>query len=96
MITMATTKARADLPRLLDLVEQGERVEITRRGRTVAVLASPDDVRKPRAATLLADAEAQARALDALRAHPAPITPVIGADRAAELVAHIREGRETR
>jgi prevent-host-death family protein len=85
------TDARACLPELLDRVDRGEEVTITRHGRPVAVLVAPRSLRRRRADAAFADAEALGRALDAvadLDGVP-PLTP----ERADELVAGIRDER---
>ena len=47
MKSVGSFAARAHLSALLDLVEQGETIEITRRGRLVAVLAPLDRLIRP-------------------------------------------------
>ena len=44
--TRTIAEARSELPRLVHEVERGRTVEITRRGRPVAVLVSVDDHRR--------------------------------------------------
>ena len=44
--TYSVAEARRRLPRLLDEVEHGEQVEITRRGEPVAVVVSVPDFRR--------------------------------------------------
>jgi antitoxin (DNA-binding transcriptional repressor) of toxin-antitoxin stability system len=41
-VPVTVSEARAALPRLLDRVEAGEEIEVTRHGRVVAVLVRPD------------------------------------------------------
>lgn len=43
MASFSVANARAHFPRLLKAVENGERVTITRRGRTVAVMISAEE-----------------------------------------------------
>jgi len=43
--TIGAYEAKTHLPRLLDEVEQGERITITKHGRPVAVLVPPDAAR---------------------------------------------------
>ena len=42
MKTVGSYEAKTHLPRLLDEVEQGERITITKHGRPVAILVPPD------------------------------------------------------
>ena len=42
MRTIGAYEAKTHLPRLLDEVERGERITITKHGRPVAVLVPPD------------------------------------------------------
>jgi prevent-host-death family protein len=96
MTSMTVSAARAALPDLLNQVEHGAKVTITRRGRPVAVVVRPDALRSRRVTAALADAE---------RIHELPpgaavgVSPVRGgltAERVDELIAEIRAGREAR
>ena len=49
MTSMSASEARAALPELLNRVEGGEEVTITRHGHPVAVLVRPDSLRARRA-----------------------------------------------
>lgn len=42
MRTIGSYEAKTHLPRLLDEVEKGERITITKHGRPVAILVPPD------------------------------------------------------
>jgi prevent-host-death family protein len=91
---MTASAARAALPELLSRVEQGEEVTITRYGRPVAVLVGPDALRRRRARAVLDEAE---RIHELLHdAAPMPLSQDSGltSERAAELVAAIRAGRD--
>jgi prevent-host-death family protein len=96
MTSMSASEARTALPELLNRVEDGEEVTITRHGRAVAVLVRPDALRSRRAEAALNDA---ARIHDLL-AEAAAIPPPGGAglteQRAEELIAEIRAGRDAR
>jgi prevent-host-death family protein len=46
MIEMSVKEARSKLSRLLDRVEKGEEIAITRRGEKVALLVSPEKKQK--------------------------------------------------
>lgn len=51
-------EAKTHLPRLLDAVEAGEAIEITKHGRTVAVLVPPDRGDRERIRGAIADLRA--------------------------------------
>lgn len=92
-MTMYTmSQARASLARLLDEVERGESVMITRHGRLAAQLVSPR--RANRAATdLLHAADRLAVELDEARLRPLspPVDDGVTAD---ELLAALRADRD--
>jgi len=95
MVMMNVSEARSALPDLLSRVEGGEEVTITRHGRPVAVLVRPDALRSRRARAALDGAEA----IHQLLAAAAPAAPEGGGlneDRAEELIAEIRAGRDAR
>ncbi|MBD3940120.1 type II toxin-antitoxin system Phd/YefM family antitoxin [Microbacterium sp. NEAU-LLC] len=95
MVTISASAARQTLPAQLDRVARGEEVAITRHGRVVAVLVSPDALRARRAplAWQLAD-QLGARIEDA-RAEELLTVP-IDSSRAESLVAGIRASRSGR
>jgi prevent-host-death family protein len=90
---MTATEARAALPELLDRVETGEEVTITRHGRPVAVVVRPDSLRSRRADAALASATEIADLLAAARRSPRPGSGLT-ADRAETLIAELRAGRD--
>jgi antitoxin (DNA-binding transcriptional repressor) of toxin-antitoxin stability system len=93
MVTLTTSEFRATLPQVLDRVEAGEEVVLTRHGRHVAVLVRPDALRARRAGPAL---EAMSGVLDRLaaaRRRPLP-EPAIAAEDAEALVAQVRAGRD--
>jgi antitoxin (DNA-binding transcriptional repressor) of toxin-antitoxin stability system len=93
---MTVTEARAALPGLLDRVATGEEIQITRHGRPVAVVVRPDTLRARRAdAVFNAAGELHDRLAEARRTHRRP-REGISAERAAELIADIRAGRDRR
>jgi prevent-host-death family protein len=96
MVSMTASEARAALPELLNRVEGGEEVMITRHGRTVAVVVRPDALRARRAGTALANAERVHELLATARATALPRSAGLTPERAAELIAEIRTGREVR
>ena len=95
---MSVSEARAVLPTLLDQVEAGEEITLTRHGKAVAVLVRPDVLRRRRNAELFAKADAIGRMLEEARKQPLPDLTKGGLapGRAEELVAQIRADRDAR
>jgi antitoxin (DNA-binding transcriptional repressor) of toxin-antitoxin stability system len=96
MAVMTVSEARAALPEVLNRVADGEEITITRHGHPVAVIVRPDVLRsRSRAADVLEEAE---RLNEMLReAEKIPLsTGGISAEYAEELIAEIREGRDSR
>jgi antitoxin (DNA-binding transcriptional repressor) of toxin-antitoxin stability system len=96
MTTLTVSEARAALPDLLNRVDDGEEITITRHGRAVAVLVRPDALRTRRAERVLAEAEEIHQVLSTARSTPLPAAGGMTADRAEELIADIRVGRRAR
>jgi prevent-host-death family protein len=95
MAVMTVSEARAALPEVLNRVEDGEEITITRHGRPVAVIVRPDIMwSRSRAESLLADAgklhqmieEAGQREMSA---------DGLTTEYAEELIAHIRADRDS-
>jgi len=96
MSTMTATQARAALPALLDRVEAGEEVTITRHGRADAVRVRPDALRARKADQALeVAASVRGRIAEARRGTLSSAGGLTGA-RAEELIAEVRAGREGR
>jgi prevent-host-death family protein len=93
---MTSSEARAALPTVLDRVDKGEEITITRHGRPVAVVVRPDALRSRRAEQALRAADETRAALEAGRRSALSTATGITADRADELVTGIRADRETR
>jgi prevent-host-death family protein len=93
--TLNVSDARATLPEILDQVETGDEVTITRHGRPVAVLVRPDALQSRRAGAALATArEIEERLAKARRSgRPAGGLSPRYADK---LIAEIRAGRSKR
>src|SRR5215469_15980964 len=72
MTSMSASEARAALPELLNRVEDGEEVTITRHGRPVAVLVRPDALRARRAEAALKEAARIHELLAGAAAAPLP------------------------
>jgi antitoxin (DNA-binding transcriptional repressor) of toxin-antitoxin stability system len=92
MATLTISQARASLPELVTRVEAGEEVTITRHGRPVAVLVRPDVLRS-RADVIIEESERLHRVLSDAEATPPGAGPAITAERAEQLIAAIRAGR---
>lgn len=76
MTTFTLSEARARMSELLDRVERGEEVEITRHGRSVARLVGPRSARTSRTDHVFAAAEKLTSELDAARHQP--LAPPVG------------------
>jgi prevent-host-death family protein len=96
MTSMSASEARAALPELLNRVEEGEEVTITRHGRPVAVLVRPDALRVRRAEAALDDAARIHELLAEAAAAPLPEDTGLTKQRAEELIAEIRASRDAR
>jgi prevent-host-death family protein len=94
MSAMTVSEARAALHELLERVSVGEEVTITRHGQPVAVVVRPDLLRTRRAEKALASAAAVRELLAAGRQSPLPPPAGLSSDRAQELIAAVRAGRE--
>ena len=95
MTTISVSDARRTLPAQIDLVQAGERVEITRHGQIVAVLVHPSVLRSPRTAALQERAEQIRVMLEEARRRP--LTEAhLGPERTAELIEGIYANRRAR
>lgn len=94
MESLTASAARAALPALLSRVEQGEEVTITRHGRPVAVLVSPDGLRARRVTEVFREAELVHALIDAAKEEPVAQSPGLTTESAEALIAHIRAGRD--
>lgn len=90
---MTVSEARAALREVLDRVESGEEVTITRHGTPVAVVVRPDRLPARRAHQALAAAERVREGLVEGRSRPLDSTPGISEARAEELIAELRASR---
>ncbi len=96
MTSMSASEARASLPELLNRVEDGEEVTITRHGHPVAVIVRPDALRVRRAEVALDDATRIHNLLAEAAATPLPEGTGLTEQRAKELIAEIRASRDAR
>lgn len=94
MATIPVSEARARLPKLLDQVEAGAEIVLTRHGKEIAVLIRPDLVRVRRKSELSADAARLGSRIEQARHEPLGHGPGISAERAEEYIAEIRAGRD--
>jgi antitoxin (DNA-binding transcriptional repressor) of toxin-antitoxin stability system len=90
---MNVSEARAALPQILDRVDSGEEVTITRHGKPVAVLVRPDRLRVRRADEALADAATVRDVLDRSRRTRLRVRPALNEERAEALIAEVQAGR---
>jgi prevent-host-death family protein len=93
MSVMTVSQARAALPSVIDQVEAGEWVTITRHGRAVAVVVSPEALPSGPRVDLQWRIDRIGELLEQSRERPLPkegFTP----ERAEELVAAIRADRD--
>jgi len=92
MTQLSVSEARANLPELLDRVERGEEVTITRHGRPAAGLLRPDAVRMRRAEQTIQRAREVAELGAAARKRPLPAAAVSG-EHAEEWVEAVHADR---
>ncbi len=90
---MSVSEARAALPQILDRVQVGEEVTITRHGKPVAVVVRPDALRARRADQALAAVERLRAVIDEGRTRPLSGNPSITRARAEALETDLRAGR---
>lgn len=90
---MNVSEARAALSQILDRVDSGEEVTITRHGKPVAVLVRPDRLRVRRADEALADAATVRDVLDRSRRTRLRVRPALNEERAEALIAEVQAGR---
>ncbi|WP_375480830.1 type II toxin-antitoxin system Phd/YefM family antitoxin [uncultured Jatrophihabitans sp.] len=93
MTAMSVSEARAALPRLLERVDQGEEITITRHGRPIAVLVGVGALRARRASSAFAGAQRLHELVNAAAADPGGS---ISTERAEDLIDDIRRGRDER
>jgi antitoxin (DNA-binding transcriptional repressor) of toxin-antitoxin stability system len=93
MTHLSVSEARAILPELLDRVERGEEITITRHGRPAAVMLRPDSVRMRRAKHTIDRAREVAALLSAGRDRPLP-APALSVDHAEGWAEAVRADRD--
>jgi antitoxin (DNA-binding transcriptional repressor) of toxin-antitoxin stability system len=90
---LSVSEARAILPEVLDRVERGEEIVITRHGRPAAVLLRPDAVRARRAEQIIGRAREVAELVSAARSRPLP-DAAVSEPHAQEWVDAVRADRD--
>jgi antitoxin (DNA-binding transcriptional repressor) of toxin-antitoxin stability system len=93
MSRVTATEARATLPEILDRVDDGDEVTITRHGRAIAVMIRPDALRVRRAEGAFRRADEVGALLDRAARIRLSDAPGLAAGRADELVAGLGEER---
>jgi antitoxin (DNA-binding transcriptional repressor) of toxin-antitoxin stability system len=91
--TLSVSEARAMLPALVDRVERGEEITLTRHGRPVAVVVRPDALRARKGEGVMAAAADIHAQLETARRVARPSRKGISPKRADALVADLRSGR---
>jgi prevent-host-death family protein len=97
MAVMTVSEARAALPEVLNRVEEGEEITITRHGRPVAVIVRPDIMwSRSRAEWVFVEADRLHKLIE--EAGKSELLPTRGLteEYAEELIAEIRAGRDAR
>jgi antitoxin (DNA-binding transcriptional repressor) of toxin-antitoxin stability system len=96
MTVMTVSEARAALPELLNRVEAGEEITITRHGKPVAVIVRPDIIwSRSRAQDVFDQAERLQKLMQDAGSRPLS-AGAVSAEYAEELIADIRAGRDAR
>ena len=95
MLTYTASEARAKLPEIIDLVIEGQEITITRHGKPVVVVLSPQALRTRRAAKLFAEADELGRSIEAARDRTLSEGSMTE-EYAEELIKEIRAGRDAR
>lgn len=96
MSTVSVSEARASFAEILNRVEAGEEVTITRHDKPVAVVMAPRSVRtrKKAAAEAIERAEQLHRDLEAARDEPLSLSGSITSEYAEDLIRSIRADRD--
>ena len=96
MAVMTVSEARAALPEVLNRVEDGEEITITRHGRPVAVIVRPDIMwSRSRAERVFVEADRLHKLIEEAGKSELP-TRGLTEEYAEELIAEIRAGRDAR
>ena len=90
---ISVSDARATLPQILDQVERGEEIVISRHGKAVAIVIRPDALRARRAGAAFGVANQIHIALDEARLRPIP-PEGMSVDDAERRVGQLRTERD--
>lgn len=93
---MTVSEARAALPDVLDRVQAGDEVALTRHGRVVAIVVRPDRLRVRRADRVLQEAARLAEELGEASKTPLSASGSLTERRAEELLAELDRSRAAR
>lgn len=93
-MTVTISEARAELPKLIDAVEEGHEVTITRHGHPVAVMMNNRAARRHRTARMDEGVARLRRIMDSVRDQPLPERGTLDPDVAEAWVAEIRADRD--
>ena len=96
MDELTVSEARSRLPELLDRVEKGEEITITRHGRPAAVLLRPDRLRVRRGESAIDQARRIGQMIEEARHQPLGPGTAMDPAYAEEWIAEIRAGRDGR
>lgn len=96
MSSINVSAARAELPELIDAVERGEEMTLTRHDRPVAVLVRPDRFRARRADDVFTEATGIRNLLESARNRPLSSGATSEPGSADESVAAVRAARDQR
>lgn len=94
MSVRSVSEARATLPELLDRVEAGEEVTITRHGKPVAVMVKPDRLRHRRAEDAYRRAASLHDELESAGNRSPMSSGGLSPERADELISELRTDRD--
>jgi prevent-host-death family protein len=93
---VTVSEARGSLAQIVDDVQGGEEVTLTRHGRPVAVVVRPDRLRVRLADAALADAEQVGQLLREARQAKLPVEPRLTLEQGTALLADVRASRQRR
>ncbi len=96
MTAVSVSEARATLPDIVDRVQAGEEVTLTRHGVPVAVLVNPATLRTRRTTTTFQLATELGRLMDEARRQPLATTTSVDTDTAERWVAELYAARKGR
>jgi prevent-host-death family protein len=94
--TMTVSEARAVLPRIIERVQAGEEVTLTRHGEPVAVIVRPDTLRSRRLGAVQRDVDRIRDTLAIGRQTPLADRGTLTEEQAHELLAYVRDSRSHR